>query len=100
MTDILAPVHPGILIAEFINQIRISKYRLAKEIGMTPSAISDIINGKRSVTADVCLRLGIFTGTSAQMWMDLQSRYDLHIAKIARKSSLSKQIKPWQEALG
>lgn len=81
-TDKLAPVHPGeILLAEFLEPLGLSQYRLALTIHVPPRRINEIVLGKRAISADTALRLGRFFGTSAQFWMNLQSRYDLEVAE-------------------
>jgi addiction module HigA family antidote len=59
----------------------ISINRLAREIEVPPGRISTIVNGKRSITADTALRLAAYFGTSAELWLNLQSDYDLRIAR-------------------
>lgn len=69
---------PGeILLEEFLQPLGISQYRLAKAIGKPQSAISDIVNGKRSITAEMAWLLGKALGTSARFWLNLQNTYDL-----------------------
>ena len=76
----LAPVHPGeILFAEFLEPLAISQYRLARDISVPPRRINEIVHGTRAVTADTALRLGRYFGTSAQFWLNLQTRYDLDV---------------------
>lgn len=71
-------VHPGeILLEEFLKPMNISQYKLAKDIGVGGIRVNQIVNGKRSITPDTALRLGIYFGTSPEFWMNLQSRYDL-----------------------
>jgi addiction module HigA family antidote len=78
------PVHPGVVLAkDFLEAMHISQYRLAKGIGVPPRRINEIVQGKRSITADTALRLGNFLGIEAQFWMNLQSHHDLEIAKDA-----------------
>ena len=68
------PVHPGVVLAEdFLKEMEISRYRLAKGIAVPPRRINEIVQGKRSITADTALRLGKFFGMEAQFWMNLQS---------------------------
>jgi len=62
---------------DFINPLNITPYALAKAIKVTPMRISEILNGKRAVTADTALRFGKFFSTSPQFWMNLQTRYEL-----------------------
>ena len=76
------PVHPGAVLAEdFLKGMNLSQARLAKGISVPPQCINDIVHGKRSITADTALRLGKFFGVEAQFWMNLQTHYDLEIAK-------------------
>lgn len=76
----LAPVHPGeVLFAEFLEPLAISQYRLARDISVPPRRINEIVHGTRAVTADTALRLGRYFGTSAQFWLNLQTRHDLDV---------------------
>lgn len=82
------PIHPGeILFEEFMSPLKISGYRLAKDISVPPIRISEIIRGMRAVSADTALRLGRYLGTSAEFWLNLQTRYDLEVEtdKLAKK---------------
>jgi len=78
----LEPIRPGEHLAEFLEEMNISAYRLAKETGMPQTRIGDIINKGRTITADTAMRLGRFFNNSAQFWLNLQSAYDLRIAEI------------------
>ncbi|AFY58904.1 addiction module antidote protein, HigA family [Rivularia sp. PCC 7116] len=74
-------IHPGeILQQEFLEPRNISAYRLSKDIGVTQTRISEILSGKRSITADTALRLSRYFGNSAQFWLNLQTQYDLRQA--------------------
>ena len=74
----LPPIHPGeILRIEFLDPLGVSQNRLAREIGVPPRRINQIVHGKRSITADTAIRLSRFFGTTAQFWLNLQSRYEL-----------------------
>lgn len=78
----LPPVHPGeVLLEDFMKPFGLSQYRVAKDIGVSPIRISQIVKGKRAVTADTAIRLGRYFGTSAEVWMRLQARYDLEVAR-------------------
>ena len=80
--ETLPPVHPGeVLLEDFMKPLALSQYRVAKDIGVTPIRISQIVHGKRAVTADTAMRLGRYFGTSAEVWMRLQARYDLEKAR-------------------
>ena len=88
-------IHPGdILLTEFLQPMGLSAYRLAKELGVPLPRVYDIVKGKRSITADTALRLGVFFGLPAQFWMNLQNNYDL---RVARPEGL-KQIKRYAAA--
>jgi addiction module HigA family antidote len=76
----LAPVHPGdVLREDFMKPLRLSQYQLAKDIGVSPIRISQIVRGKRGVTADTAMRLARYFGTSAEVWLCLQAAYDLEV---------------------
>ena len=87
------PVHPGVVLAEdFLKGLEISQYRLAKGIGVPPRRINEIVHGKRAITANTALRLGKFFGMEAQFWMNLQSHYDLEVAKDAIAGVLDRDV--------
>jgi addiction module HigA family antidote len=82
----LSPIHPGeVLLEDFLKPLGLSQYRLAKDIGVTPIRISQIINGKRSITVDTAMRFARYFGTSADVWLGLQTDYDLESAKDQRE---------------
>lgn len=81
-TKLLAPVHPGeILREEFMVPMELSSNALARAIGVTPARVNDIVNEKRGITADTALRLGRYFGTSADVWVNLQKRFELEAAR-------------------
>ena len=85
-------IHPGeILKEEFMRPLSITAYRLAKDIHVPAPRMNDIVRGKRSITADTAIRLGIYFGLPAQFWMNLQADYDL---RLARTNKDLKKIKP------
>lgn len=89
------PIHPGeILLEEFLHPMGISQYRLAKDISVPQRRISEITQGKRSVSADTALRLGRYFGMEAQFWLNLQSRYDLLRAEAELDERLEKEVTP------
>ncbi len=78
----LSPIHPGeVLLEEFLVPMKISQYRLAKDIGVPPRRINEVVRGQRSITADTALRLARYFGTTERFWLNLQTRYDLEIVK-------------------
>jgi len=93
----LEPITPGeILLEEFLKPMALSQYRLAKEIGVPAQRISEIVAGKRSITADTDLRLCRFFGLSNGYWLRAQAAHDTEVAEITLAPSL-KKIKPWSE---
>ena len=76
----LKPIHPGeILEKEFLEPLGVTQYRLATDISVPPRRINEIVHGTRGVSADTALRLAHYFGTTAQFWMNLQTRYDLQV---------------------
>ena len=81
-TKLLNLISPGeILYEEFMKPMGVGINALAREIAVPPNRISDIVNGKRSITADTALRFGKYFGVSPEMWLNLQVDYDLRVAK-------------------
>ena len=74
-------VHPGEVLGEELDEIGITPTELARQIDVPPNRISQILRGKREITADTALRLGHWFGMSAQFWLNLQSRFDLVVAE-------------------
>jgi antitoxin HigA-1 len=82
----LAPTSPGeVLEEEFLIPLGVSQYRLAKDIGVPPRRINEIVHGKRSLTADTAIRLADYFGTSERFWLNLQTQFDLEVAKDGRR---------------
>jgi addiction module HigA family antidote len=78
----LDPIPPGeILLEEFMTPLRISINRLARDIDVPPNRISAIVHGKRAITADTALRLGKYFGVSPEIWLDLQSDYEIRVLR-------------------
>ncbi|MBT8234239.1 MAG: HigA family addiction module antidote protein [Saprospiraceae bacterium] len=87
----LKNIHPGeVLIEEFLKPLEISAYRLSKEIGIPQTRTSQIIKGKRRITADTALRLSKFFGNSAKFWLGLQNDFDIEEGSNNLKAELSK----------
>jgi antitoxin HigA-1 len=86
------PMHPGEHLAEFLDEMGISQYRLAHDISVPPRRINEIVKGKRAVTADTALRLGRYFGMSAQFWMNLQDRYELEVTERALGDRLDQEV--------
>jgi addiction module HigA family antidote len=82
LKEYLDLIHPGeILLEDFLKPMEISINKLAREIDVPPGRISTIVNGKRSITADTALRLGVYFGVSPELWLNLQTDYDLRVAR-------------------
>jgi addiction module antidote protein, HigA family len=89
----LAPIHPGeVLLEEFLNPLRVSQYRLASDISVSPRRINEIVHGKRAITAGTALRLARYFGTSERFWLNLQARYDLEVEKDRLGGRLKKEV--------
>lgn len=83
--------HPGeVLMEDFLVPLGVSQYRIAKEIGVPPRRINEIVKGERGITADTALRLAAFFGTDAQSWLNLQTEYDLRQTRTAMGDVLSR----------
>ena len=81
-TKLLEPIPPGeILSEEFMKPLELSINALAREIDVPPNRISEIVAGKRAITADTALRLGKYFGVSPEVWLGLQTDYDIRVAK-------------------
>lgn len=90
----MEPVHPGeILSEEFLIPLKISQYRLAKDINVPPRRINEIVHGKRSITADTALRLSRYFGLSERFWLNLQARYDIEVEKEKLKGRIESEVK-------
>ena len=87
------PMHPGeILMEEFLKPLGISQYRLAKDIGVQPTRINQIVKGRAGISADTALRLGRHFRMSAQFWLNAQAHYDLETARDKLAKRLEKEV--------
>jgi addiction module HigA family antidote len=84
------PVHPGEILAEELEAAGLSAAKLARLIEVPANRVSQIVAGRRAVTADTALRLGRYFGTSAELWLNLQKMYELDAARAALGSSLER----------
>ena len=99
MTQKIKSIHPGeILNEEFLKPMKLSQYRLAKDIDVSPRRINEIIHCNRSVTADTALRLGKYFNISPEFWLNLQSHYELEIQAEELTDILKSQVKIFQPA--
>jgi antitoxin HigA-1 len=93
------PIHPGeILSKEFLEPMRLTRYRLAKRTGVPADRVGKIVQGRRVITADTALRFARYFGTSAAFWLNLQTRYDLEVAMDRAGRRIERTIKPHRAA--
>lgn len=96
---LLDPIPPGeILLEDFIKPLGLSINALAKKLRVPPGRISEIVNGKRAITADTALRLGRFFDVAPEVWTGLQADYDLRIARRRIGSEIEEKIQPLKAA--
>jgi len=94
-SETLDPIHPGeILREEFMTPLGISINRLAREVAVPPGRISAIVGGKRAITADTALRLGRYFNVTPQFWLNLQSEFDLRVARRTTWPAVEARIHP------
>ncbi|MBN6742635.1 HigA family addiction module antidote protein [Acidithiobacillus sp. MC6.1] len=99
MTKLLDEIHPGeILLEEFMKPMGITARQLSADIDVSPSRISEIVHGHRPITADTALRLGIYFGMEPRYWMNLQSEYDMRIAKRELLDRIAPRIRVFHHA--
>ncbi len=91
----MAPItHPGRLLKRELAARKLSANRLALDIGVPSGRITDILNGRRAITADTAVRLGRYFGNRAQFWLDLQSRYDIGVVKREKGAEITRRVRP------
>jgi addiction module HigA family antidote len=93
-TDRLAPTHPGEILREELAELGLSANAFAAKINVPTNRVTEILAGRRSITAETALRLGRFFGTSAQFWMNLQTNYDLKQAASESGKDIVRQVRP------
>ncbi len=96
----LAPVHPGAVLAkDFIEAHGITRYRVAKAMGVPQRRVDEICAGDRAISTDTALRLGRVFGMEAQVWLNLQARYDLETATRELKKRIEREAKPLEAVM-
>src|SRR5438067_4078458 len=91
----LKPITPGeILLEEFLNPLGISQSKLARDISVPVGRVNDIVQGKRAITPDTALRLSIYFNMTPEFWMNLQSHYDLKLAKQNLLPKIERSVRP------
>ena len=98
MTKLLDEIHPGeILLEEFMKPMGITARQLASDIDVSPSRISEIVNGMRPISVDTALRLGIFFSMEPRFWINLQTEYDLRVIKREMEQKIAPRIRVFQK---
>jgi antitoxin HigA-1 len=92
----ISPVHPGKYLKEILDDLGVSQYRLAREIGVPAMRISHIVNGARPVTAELALRFGRYFGQNPRYWLNLQNRYDMDVAEDAIGKRVAREVRPFK----
>jgi len=90
----IKPVHPGVYLKELLEELELSQYRLAKDLGIPAMRINYVVNGKRPVNAELALRLGRYFGQEPRYWINLQSRYDMDITEDALSDQVAREVHP------
>jgi addiction module HigA family antidote len=86
--------HPGRLLKRELAARSLSANRLALDLGVPSGRITDILNGRRSITADTAVRLGRYFGNSPQFWLDLQGQYDIALVEQERGAEITRRVRP------
>jgi addiction module HigA family antidote len=92
----IAPVHPGVYLKELLEELGLSQYRLALDIGVPAMRVSHLIHGNRPMTAELALRLGRYFGQSPRYWLNLQSRYEMDLAEDALGERVAREVRPFK----
>jgi antitoxin HigA-1 len=87
-------VHPGRSLRRELQARRLSANRLSLDLAVPSGRITDILNGRRAITADTAVRLGRYFGNSAQFWLDLQSQYDIAMVEKERGPEIARRVRP------
>jgi antitoxin HigA-1 len=91
----LPPIHPGeILLEEFLKPMAMSMNRLATHLQVPANRITQIVEGRRSITGETALRLARYFGTSAEFWLGMQKDYDLQVARDEFEAAVQRQVRP------
>ncbi|MEY2721324.1 MAG: addiction module antidote protein, HigA family [Gammaproteobacteria bacterium] len=97
MAKLLDEIHPGeILLEDFMKPMGITARQLAADIDVPPSRISELVNGRRPITADTALRLGLFFDMESRFWLNLQAEYDIRVATRKSISKLMPRIRVYR----
>ena len=94
----MRPVHPGEILREELEELGMSAKAIARELGVPQNRISDILRGRRGITADTALRLARYLNTTPQLWLNMQKAYELRVAELEAGKDIAKLVKPRLEA--
>ncbi len=98
MPELLDEIHPGeVLLEDFMKPMGISARKLAGDIDVSPSRISELVNGRRPITADTALRLGLYFRMEPRFWMNLQAEYDMRVASRELKDKIAPRIRVFHD---
>jgi addiction module HigA family antidote len=98
MANKMTPIHPGeILNEDFLQDMGITQYRLARDINVDPRRVNAIVKGKRDISVDTALRLARYFGTTAQFWLNAQMHYDLEIGRDELEPTIERDVKPLEK---
>lgn len=92
----LAPIHPGVYLKELLDEVGLTQYRLAQDIGVPAMRMNYLVHGKQPVTAELALRLGRYFGQSPRYWLNLQSRYDMDVAEGEIGDQIVQEVRPFK----
>ena len=95
MAKKLEPISPGeILLEEFMRPLEISQNQLARDLGVNPARVHEIVHGRRGISAETALRLATYFRTTPEFWLNLQTRFDLKVAERSHGSAIKKSVRP------
>jgi addiction module HigA family antidote len=96
-TKRLAPIHPGEVLKTVLDDAQLSANAVALALRVPANRLTEIINGKRSLSADTAMRLARYFGTSAQMWINMQAQYDLEVAEAELADRIASEVRPYRK---
>jgi addiction module HigA family antidote len=91
------PIHPGSSLKMILDDAQLTANAVALALRIPANRLTEIINGRRSISADTAMRLGRYFGTSAQMWMNMQSQYDLELAESELSARIASEVQPYRK---
>ena len=94
----MRPVHPGEILREELEEIDMSASALATALSVPPNRVTEILNGRRGITADTALRLSRYFGTTPQLWLNLQMSFELRTAQIEAGKDIEERVRPREAA--